>query len=309
MLHYTCVEDVVKPGDGIILDAFGVFWAGGNEGFYPGSLTVFERLAQKGVFVVILSNGTMLSSKAKSKYASSGLKDFFYVDLLTSGEITRQFFLDEEKLLELGLKAPRKTYWVYKSQHPLYGSPHVEIFKGTGYIRVENLEAADFIYVGIPHVEGQDQKNSKIFENEIDELVLSNKPMVVANPDRFVQEGNGQLFVRQGEIGRLYELAGGKVFVLGKPSKVAFEAAISVLKEKGVSRDSIWMVGDNVETDIMGGNNYGIRTLLVVETGVTYFSFLEAQKSRPELTMDLFIQEMPREYQPTARVSRFGSMN
>jgi HAD superfamily hydrolase (TIGR01459 family) len=309
MFHYTCVEDVVKPGDGIILDAFGVFWAGGNEGFYPGSLAVFERLAQKGVFVVILSNGTMLSAKAQSKYASGGLKESFYVELLTSGEITRQLFLDEARLLELGLKAPRKTYWVYKSQHPLYGSPHVEIFKGTGYVQVETLEEADFIYAGIPHAEGQDQKDSKIFEKELVKLVLSNKPMVVANPDRFVQEGDGELFVRQGEIGRLYELAGGKVFVLGKPSNIAFEAAVSVLKQKGVSKDSIWMVGDNSETDILGGNNYGIRTLLVVETGVTYLSFLEAQKNRPDLTMNLFVQEMPKQYQPTAILSHFGSRN
>lgn len=306
LAHYAHIEEVVNYGDGLIFDAFGVFWAGGKDGFYPGSLDVFKRLFERGIPIVILSNATQLSERSKAKYAVEGLDKQWYISLLTSGQITREVFLDQARLKEIGLHCPRKTYWIYQSAHLKYGSPHIDIFKDTGYECVSTLEEADFIYVGIPHLNGEDQKDSSVFEEEIKSLVKTQKPMLVANPDRYVEEGKGEFVVRQGEIGRIYESYGGRVFYLGKPSQIAFEMAIKLLEKQGVQKDRIWMVGDNLETDILGANLSSIKSLLVCETGVTHANFLKEKEKKPKLSIEDFISELPHEKRPSALVDRFA---
>lgn len=304
--HFNCIEELVKPGDGLILDAFGVFWAGGAEGFYPGSLEVFQRLKAKNIPVVILSNATQLSAKAKQKYAAAGLDESFYLELVTSGEIAKELFESPAKLQSLGLLAPSKTYFVYQRFHPIYGALHLELFKNSSFKEVESLEEADFIYVGIPHINGQDQTNSQVFEQEIKALAQSRKPMVVANPDRFVKEGSQEAVVRQGEIGRLYENEGGSVFYIGKPSSLAFEKAISILEAKGISRDRLWMVGDNPETDIAGACRAEIKSILLTSTGVCGQNYEKERSKQSDLTIEAFIEAMPSNYQPTCSASSFA---
>lgn len=51
--------------------------------------------------------------------------------------------------------------------------------------------------------------------------------------------------------------------VIGKPSRTYFDAALEPL---GLAAGEVFMIGDDVETDIAGAKNAGLRTILV-ETG------------------------------------------
>jgi NagD protein len=68
-----------------------------------------------------------------------------------------------------------------------------------------------------------------------------------------------------GAIAALLEAAAGvRAFSVGKPSPVMLRAA---RKEIGLTTDQTIVIGDTMETDILGGVQLGFRTILVLSGG------------------------------------------
>ena len=70
--------------------------------------------------------------------------------------------------------------------------------------------------------------------------------------------------MRQGLVARFYEDLGGEVEYFGKPYPLIFDFA---LQHIDTPDNRIIMVGDTLETDILGGKSYGIKTALTM-TGI-----------------------------------------
>ena len=64
-----------------------------------------------------------------------------------------------------------------------------------------------------------------------------------------------------GTLGKLYESFGGKVHLLGKPSKYIFDKAILSLGKIKKSRTIV--IGDSIAHDIKGASNFGVKSLLI----------------------------------------------
>src|SRR5579862_6146175 len=73
-----------------------------------------------------------------------------------------------------------------------------------------------------------------------------------------------------------------KAFSVGKPSPVMMRAA---RKELGLSADETIMIGDTMETDILGGVQMGYRTILVL-SGSTRKEDLANYAYRPDTIVD-----------------------
>jgi HAD superfamily hydrolase (TIGR01458 family) len=69
--------------------------------------------------------------------------------------------------------------------------------------------------------------------------------------------------------------------VLGKPSATYFAAALAAL---GSDASDAWMVGDDIEADIGGAQEHGLRTVLV-RTGKFRADLVEASGVRPDGTL------------------------
>ncbi len=69
---------------------------------------------------------------------------------------------------------------------------------------------------------------------------------------------------------------------IGKPSPIMMREA---RKELGVSTSETVMIGDTMETDILGGVQMGYRTLLVL-TGTTAPGDLERYAYAPDMMID-----------------------
>jgi NagD protein len=67
-------------------------------------------------------------------------------------------------------------------------------------------------------------------------------------------------------VAYLEKATGAKAFGLGKPSPIMLRAA---RKELGLSTSQTVIVGDTMETDILGGVQMGYRTVLVLSGGTT----------------------------------------
>lgn len=83
-------------------------------------------------------------------------------------------------------------------------------------------------------------------------------------------------------VAMLETATGIKAFSVGKPSPVMMRAA---RKELGLSTDETTMIGDTMETDILGGVQLGFHTVLVLSGG-TRPEDLRRYAYRPETVVD-----------------------
>ena len=80
----------------------------------------------------------------------------------------------------------------------------------------------------------------------------------------------------------LEKATGIKAFSVGKPSPVMMRAA---RKELGLEAADTTMIGDTMDTDILGGVQMGYRTILVL-SGSTSRDDLKDFAYRPDLVVD-----------------------
>ncbi len=251
---------------GILLDAYGVFWNGNALGVIPQAAEAMAALVAQGKIVGILSNSTHLASYEAAKFYQHGLKPSQHFHfLMTSGEITRALFLNKKA----PFPTPHQKFWVFGNDHPKFFA-HQAIFEQTTYQETFHLEEADFIYISIPHLKGQDQVDPSLFYEQVKKLVPYHLPMLCANPDYFAHEGSPlRAVVRQGSIAKIYEELGGEVFYIGKPYLPAYQAALQHFQSYDLYDPSeILMVGDTPETDIRGANKAGLASALIVQEGI-----------------------------------------
>lgn len=263
---FSNLFSIAESFKGILLDAYGVFWGGNHVGLLPGSKETMEKLVREGKIVGILSNSTQMAAKEIEKLKNHGLiqNEHFHF-FITSGEIAKKIFHVDK----LPFKTTHKKYWLFGENHPKFSS-HQWIFNDSAYLETQNIEQADFIYISIPHRNGEDQTDPNLFRKEVIKITNSGLPMICVNPDHFAHEGNPpKAVVRQGTIAALYEELGGQVIYLGKPSSLAFSTAMNYYSHYEICHPkNILMVGDTPETDIKGAHQFGMPSALITETGI-----------------------------------------
>lgn len=113
-------------------------------------------------------------------------------------------------------------------------------------------------------------------------MILSGAKLVATNMDPNCPTQNG-MRPGCGAIVALLEAASGvKAFSVGKPSPVMLRAA---RKELGLSTDETVVIGDTMDTDILGGVQMGYKTILVLSGG-TCLEDLTRYAFRPDLIVD-----------------------
>lgn len=262
----TPLRDLAAPFSGVLLDAYGVFWAGNAAGLLPGAREAMKHLVESGKIVGILSNSTRLATKEIEKLQRHGLFEGSHFHfLITSGEITRKIVLSGS----LPFIPTSNRYYVLGGPYPIAGLHH-EIFYEGPYTETENIGEAGFIYASTPQLQGLDQTDPTVFEEHVKACLDSNLPMLCSNPDFFAHEGNPpHPVVRQGSLARRYEELGGKVYYVGKPYTNAFEQAMQHFAKHKIDHPSdIVMIGDTPETDVRGAKNFGMSTALITHTGI-----------------------------------------
>lgn len=285
---YPTIEYVAMPFNGILLDAYGVF-RGGNNSLIAGAKAAMQNLVENGKVVGILSNTTQVNTKEISKLATLGLfEGVHYHFFITSGDVAKGLF----KTQSLPFATPQKKFWLFGKEHPRFSSHHI-LFQESAYVQTEQLEEADFVYISIPHINGEDQEDREVFRDEILRLKKYQLPMVCTNPDRYAHEGSPlRAVVRQGSIAAMHEELGGKVFYIGKPSKLMFAQAMEYFaRYKITSVKDVLMVGDTPETDIRGAVSSGMPAALLTRTGI--FADKVSVQGLQESIQQLAPDEMP----------------
>jgi NagD protein len=128
-------------------------------------------------------------------------------------------------------------------------------------------------------------------------MILGGAKLIATNPDPNCPTHNGGTRPGCGAIVAMLEAATGvKAFSVGKPSPVMLRAA---RKELGLRTDQTIVIGDTMETDILGGVQLGFKTVLVLSGG-TARADLGRYAYRPDKVVDsiadLRHEELVREF-------------
>lgn len=153
----------------------------------------------------------------------------------------------------------------------------VQALKEHGFELVNGTdELADFVFIGLDR-----QATYETYSQAVKHLVKG-AMLVGTNNDRILLSEKGAN-VGNGSVVALFEHVIGKESVkIGKPHEPILKEA---LKFMNLSQEEVIIVGDNLETDIALGENFGVETLLVL-TGVHQRSDVEALNIHPTHIVD-----------------------
>jgi len=113
-------------------------------------------------------------------------------------------------------------------------------------------------------------------------MIMGGAKLIATNPDpncptsRGIRPGCGAI------VAMLEAATGRQAFSVGKPSPVMMRMA---RKQLGLQSSATTMIGDTMETDILGGVQMGYRTILVLSGG-TQREDLSKFAFRPDIVLD-----------------------
>lgn len=237
------LSEITDKYDAFFIDLWGVIHDGIEA--YDGVNECLEHLIQNNKKVIFLSNAPRRSIRAKEGLQRVGVPNNLYHHIITSGEATHDFLKSNEH--DLG-----KNFYMIGPERDN------GLMDGTGYNKTDNADQADFAIVT-----GFDNDDSTIEDvmPQINSCLENNLTMVCANPDIIVVRKSGVKALCAGVIAEQYQELGGEVIVFGKPHNSVYQKCFEYLG--GIPKEKIAMIGDNLDTDIKGANNFGIDSYLI----------------------------------------------
>ncbi len=234
------------PARAMILDLWGVIHDGVTP--YPDAHATLSALRRSGGKTVLLSNAPRRSEALIAQLESMGLGRDLYDHVLSSGEAVHQ---------ELAHRTDPFYAQLGRRFHHMGPERDRNIFEGLDLACVP-IEQADFIInTGPSRFEETVEDYLPVMEQGIKRRL----PMICANPDKIAIR-QGRPVICAGALAERYTQLGGEVSQRGKPDPAIYTMALNLLE---VPPMDVVAVGDALHTDIKGGNDAGIRTVLVTQ--------------------------------------------
>lgn len=226
----------------VILDMDGVLWRGHKPiGNLPA---IFKEMDQLGWKVILATNNP------------SATVEQFLEKLLRFGVVLRP-----DQIITSTVVASQYLKAKYPDAGPIYiiGEPGmVETFERAGFSHSsrENVLAV---------VAGIDRQLSYEKLKQASLLIRSGKLFIGTNPDKTFPVPEGLAPGTGSIIAAIEAATGTQATIMGKPMPEMYKVCLQRL---GSSPEETLVIGDRLETDILGGQTLGCRTALVL-SGVT----------------------------------------
>lgn len=249
----------------LVVDMDGVLWRGNTP--MPGLADFFDLLRGRPVaFRLATNNSSKTPQQYVAKLASLGVQ-VAPEEILTSAIATAQY---------LAARAPGALVY------PI-GEDGVRQALLDHGLRLSEGGQADFV------VSGWDHQISFAKLSEATLLIRAGAEYIGTNPDRTWPSERGLLPGTGATLAYLQAATDVQPLIIGKPERHMFDAALSAM---GTDPAHTAMLGDRLETDILGGQRAGLRTILVL-TGISDEAALAASPIKPDWVFQ-DIQELTR---------------
>lgn len=252
-MDHVSFRSIVKEYKAVFVDSYGVLK--NHQGLIDGVQTAINYLRDEGKMIRVLTNDASRSQQEQVEmFASIGLNSLKEEEIITSGMLARQF-------LELKIKKGKIAYLGTKSSAKYFLQFGLEPVPVTD-IDLDDID--DILAFVFLDDEGFDW-NAGI-NKTVNFLRRKNLPVIVANSDKYYPISRDDVAVAIGGISRLIESVLNQKFIrFGKPDSQMFMYAFDNINEhERFTKSDILMVGDTLHTDILGGNKFGLKTLLVL---------------------------------------------
>jgi HAD superfamily hydrolase (TIGR01450 family) len=253
MMQQDSFLTIAEKFKAVFLDSYGVLK--NYKGLIAGVPETIDFLRSKGIALRILTNDASRSQDQQvESFYKLGLKGFEPHEIITSGMMAKQFL--QQKILDgkiAYLGTENSAYYILQS-----GLEHIAVRD----IDLDNIfDITAFVFLDD---EGFDWNVD--INKTVNLLRHKNIPVVVANSDKLYPVSRKHVSVATGGIAKLVESMLHKKFIhFGKPDSQMFMFAFDELNRYGTFyRNEILMVGDTLQTDILGGNKFGVKTTLVL---------------------------------------------
>lgn len=238
----------------VFLDSFGVLK--NSSGIIPGIQETIHFLHEQQIpFFVLTNDASRSPEQLIQRYEEQGLTGIHLDQMVTSGMMTReylQFKVPNGKIAYLGTENSAN----YIEEVGLVTIPIAE---------VREADFSDIAAVAFLDDEGFDWRDS--INKTINLLRRENVSVVIANSDKTYPVSSQEVALATGGLAEIIEKVTGKQFIhFGKPDGQMFLYAYDKLNQQDryISRGEILMVGDTLGTDIVGGNKFGLHTMLTL---------------------------------------------
>ncbi|CAN5414606.1 HAD-IIA family hydrolase [soil metagenome] len=237
----------------VFFDAFGVIK--NYKGLVPGIEKTFAYLEAQGKEYYIVNNEASRSPTQRvESYHRVGLPAITKDRIVSSGMLTKEYLdLKVQDGIVAYLGTPDSAHYIESS------GLHTMPVSSINSSNIDKVNALIFL----------DDEGFNWFEDLNTAVNLLRKrtiPAIVANTDFAYPLTVNDVSIAIGGIAAMVENIVGKEFIrFGKPDSQMFMFAYDLIREyRTISKKEIVMVGDTLHTDILGGNKFGLDTVLVL---------------------------------------------
>jgi NagD protein len=246
----------MKKKHGLMIDMDGVIYAG-DKLIEGADKFVKQLLDQKIPFTFLSNNSSKSRADAVGKLGKMGIK--VTEDHIYSSAMATATFLTE--------------HYSGCSVHVLGEGGLLKSLKNAGITMVD--KKPDIVLLGEGHEFSLEKVKAAV------EMIIDGARFIATNRDPSPRRSGWDNLGIAATAAMIEEACGREPFVIGKPSPVMMRSAATYMK---LTPENITVIGDTMETDIIGGIYMGFKTILVL-SGIANEEQLIQYGYRPDLVV------------------------
>ena len=246
-------KSIIDQYDVIFFDAFGVLKT--HQGLVPGIEDTFSYLkSQNKEYYIVTNDASRSPAQLAESYHKMGLHYVQQDCIISSGMLTKEYLdLKVQDGIVAYLGTENSAHYIESSG--LHTLPISEVNE----TNIDKVNALVFL----------DDEGFDWFRDLNKTVNLLRKrtiPAIVANTDHAYPVNINDVGIAIGGIANMVENIVGREFIrFGKPDSQMFMFAYDLIRDRRpINKKDIVMVGDTLRTDILGGNKFGLDTVLVL---------------------------------------------
>lgn len=246
---------------GFLFDLDGVFYVGST--LIDGAAETINEIKRRGYVCRFITNTSTLSiNSLHNKLSALGLP------------------IDQSELIS----APQAALlYIKQCNNPVCYVVLADDVKNDFASFKQSSEKADFVVIG-----DIGDNWSYALLNRIFNLLMNGAKLIAIHKNRFWQTEQGLNMDIGAFISGLEYASAKQAMVIGKPSPAFFNAALSTMQ---LTPEQVAIVGDDIDSDIGGGQQAGFTSILV-KTGKYRQNYVERSSIRADYLIDS-IAELP----------------
>ena len=269
------LENILDHFDALLLDAFGVINVG--QELVPGIISTLDKARNKGITLLVVTNGASNNSFKKLDQLSSLGLEFSDNEIISSRDAAEIFLTLNKPEAPMGILGNIGNSFEIPNLHCVELEQDYSMFD----------EMKSFVLLGTLH---WDPLWQEILLNSLKDYP---RPLFVANPDLVAPHQNKFSIEPAYYVSLLIKNGVHLPFWLGKPFPTIFEIAVNRINElsgRYVPLSRIGMVGDTLHTDILGANSFGLKSILMTKYGLLRDSNIGEMIKKTNIIPDYIVE-------------------